>query len=60
MDTRTYRTSMSFPASYGETVIVRDGNGKAVERWTCVGVNEFKSSKDVTYRQVGYKSAAHL
>lgn len=57
---RTYRTSPTFPVSYNETITVRDGNGKAVERWTCVGITEHKSSKDVTFRQDGYKNAAHL
>jgi len=57
---KTYRTGLAFPIERDETLVVRDGQGRAVERWTVRGIVEYKSSKDVTFSQIGYKRADHL
>jgi hypothetical protein len=57
---REYKTSLQFPAKYGETIIVRDGQGRTVEQWTVIGIDEGKHNKFVTFSQHGYKSVARI
>lgn len=60
MATREYRTGLAFPASYGETIIVRDGRGRTVEAWTVVGIDDGKKHRFITFEQGGYRKAGTL
>lgn len=58
--TRNYTVGSGFPIAPRETITIRDGQGRAVERWTAVEIREHKTSKDVTFSQVGYRDVGHL
>lgn len=60
MNNQTYTTGLAFPIERDEQIIIRDGRGRQVERWTVTRIQEYKSSKDVTFCQDGWKDASHL
>lgn len=57
---RTYRASPTFPVVEGEVITVRDGKGRAVERWVVKSVEDSKSHRRFAVAQHGYYNTARL
>lgn len=60
MRRHTYTVSSAFPIAMREVITIRDGQGRAVERWTVRDIDPGKSTKAVTFDQEGYSPVDHL
>lgn len=56
----TYTVSKNFPVSPREQIVIRDGQGRPVERWNVSLIQEHKNGTDVTFLQDGYRDAASV
>ena len=57
---REYRTSLAFPAKIHEQIVIRDGQGRAVERWTVTDIDDGKKHRFITFEQDGYRRAGTI